>query len=649
MSGTPTSSARRLATRRGHDATGRLRWLAARRALLAVLVILTTLVGAGLMWRILQPGGITPLQWGILALFTAIFAWVAVGFWTAVAGFLLLLADRDPLTLTRRPRVEAEQSLPITRRTVLAMPIHNESPDQVVAALSATAESLITTGEAHHFTLFVLSDTTDPTIATAEARAIAALQRRLEGRLAVHYRRRAGNAGRKAGNLAEFCRRWGSAFDFMVVLDADSRMEGETLLGLVRALQARPAVALIQTVPLPVRQLTLFGRLAQFAASLYAPMLAAGQSTWQGDAANYWGHNAILRVHAFMDHAGLPLLPGRPPLGGEILSHDFVEAALLRRAGWEVQLETRLPGSFEEMPGNLLDYARRDRRWTQGNLQHLRLLATPGLHALSRLHFLLGATAFVSSLLWLGIVLAGSLDAVLIARSEPEYFGSTEQLFPFWPRARPELIVALLAMTATLLLLPKLLGLLLALGRRAGGYGGRARLIASALLEGLAAILLAPIMMAFHSAFVIGVLTGTSVEWGAQEREGRAVPWRQALRHTAPFALLGGVWIALVHWQVPTLVAWLAPVWVGLALAPLLVVASGSRRPVTWLARWGLLRTPEPRAYAGLLEERPGERPRESATFTAGEDTLDEAAVPAPPPTESPGDMPRQLLHEEPR
>ncbi|WP_254276990.1 glucans biosynthesis glucosyltransferase MdoH [Halomonas sp. 3H] len=640
MSGIPTSSAR-LAARRGREAGDRLPWLATRRALFAILVALTTLVGTGLMWRILQPGGFTPLQWGILALFSAIFAWIAVGFWTAVAGFLLLLGDRDPLTLARRPRVAVERSQPITRRTVLAMPIHNECPEQVVAALSATAESLIATGEAHHFTLFVLSDTTDPAIAAAEAHAIATLQRRLEGRQALHYRRRAGNAGRKAGNLAEFCRRWGADFDFMVVLDADSRMEGETLLGLVRALQARPRVALIQTVPLPVRQRTLYGRLAQFAASLYAPMLAAGQSAWQGDAANYWGHNAILRLRAFMDHAGLPHLPGRPPLGGEILSHDFVEAALLRRAGWEVQLETRLTGSFEEMPGNLLDYARRDRRWTQGNLQHLRLLAAPGLHPLSRLHFLLGATAFVSSLLWLVILLAGSLDAVLIARSEPAYFGSGEQLFPFWPRARPELIAALLAMTATLLLLPKGLGLLLALGRRAAGYGGRARLVMSALLEGLAAILLAPIMMAFHSAFVIGVLTGTSVEWGAQHREGRAVPWRAALRHTAPFALLGALWIALVTWQVPMLVAWLAPVWVGLALAPLLVRASGSRRAAAWLERVGLLRTPEPQAHAGLLEAR--------SDLAAGDASETETLAPRPPPPECPGEMPSQRLQREPR
>ncbi len=630
MSGIPTNGAS-LGLGRGRGAAGRLPGLAARRLLLAVLVGLTTLTGAGLMAQVLWLDGLTPLSVAILVLFTLTFAWIAVGFWTAVAGCLLLLADRDPLTLKHRPRVAEEARLPISRRTVLAMPIHNEAPAQVVAALSATAESLIATGEARHFTLFVLSDTTDPAIATAEAQAIADLQRRLRGRLALHYRRRPDNAGRKAGNLAEFCRRWGAAFDFMVVLDADSRLAGETVLGLVRALQARPRVALVQTVPLPVRQVTLFGRLSQFAASLYAPMLATGQSAWQGDAANYWGHNAILRLRPFMDHAGLPRLPGKPPLGGEILSHDFVEAALLRRAGWEVELETRLPGSFEEMPGNLLDYARRDRRWTQGNLQHLRLLGAHGLHAMSRLHFLLGAMAFVSSLLWLAILLAGSLDAVLLAQREPAYFTAGEQLFPLWPRARPELISALLALTASLLLLPKGLGLLLALGRRAAGYGGRARLVMSALLEAVAAILLAPIMMAFHSAFVLGVLTGTSVDWGAQPREGRTVPWRAALRHAAPFALLGGLWLALVRWQAPMLLAWLAPVWVGLLLAPLLVRASGSRRAAAWLERLGLLRTPEADAHGDLL----GETPAPQAA----------ASAPWPPPPECPGEMPSQILN----
>lgn len=628
MSGTPTSGAEFAA--RGLAGGERLPWLAARRGLLAALVIATTLTGATLMLRILQPGGITALQAMILVLFTLTFAWIATACWTALFGFVLLLTGRDPLTLARRPTLDAEGRLPLTRHTVLAMPIHNEEPARVVAALEASAESLIATGEASHFEAFVLSDTTDSAIAEAETRAVAALQHRLSSRLAVHYRRRPDNTGRKAGNLAEFCRRWGTRFDFMVVLDADSRMSGEALLALVRAMQARPGVGLIQTVPLPVRQATLFGRLAQFAATLYAPMLATGQSAWQGDTANYWGHNAILRVAPFMAHCDLPHLSGRPPLGGEILSHDFVEAALLRRAGWQVQFETRIADSFEELPGNLLDYARRDRRWTQGNLQHLRLLMAPGLHPLSRLHFAMGAMAFLSSLLWLGVLLVGSLDAMLRAQQGVAYFDSAYQLFPHWPQARPELILVLLGITLSLLLLPRLLGVLLSLGRHARGFGGRSRLLVGALLEAAAATLMAPVMMAFHSAFVCGVLTGASVDWGAQAREGRAVPWIEALRHGGPFALLGTLWAGLVMWLSPSLLWWLSPVWLGLVLAPLLIRVSGSRRLAAALSRLGLLQTPQERSASALLADR--EAP------PAGLEPL------LPPPLDSPGEMPPQRL-----
>ncbi|MCG6657524.1 glucans biosynthesis glucosyltransferase MdoH [Halomonas campisalis] len=629
MSGTRTNRAE-LGAQRGKGET-RLPWLRTRRALFASLVAATTLVGALLMWRILDADGLGVLAAIILALFTLTFAWITAAFWSAAFGFVVTLSGRDPLTLARLPSRAHERALPIRQRTVLAMPIHNEPPDAVVANLEATANALIATGEAHHFEGFVLSDTTDTALAAREAAAIAALQRRLADRLVVHYRRRADNRGRKAGNLAEFCRRWGRRYDFMVVLDADSRMSGEALLDLVRALQARPEVGLIQSVPLPARQATLFGRLAQFAAALYAPMLAAGQSSWQGDAANYWGHNAILRLHAFMAHCGLPELRGRPPLGGEILSHDFVEAALLRRAGWEVQLDTRIAGSYEEMPGNLLDYARRDRRWTQGNLQHLRLLAAPGLQVMSRLHFVMGAMAFISSLLWLAVLLLGSLDAVLRAQRQVTYFPHPEQLFPLWPQARPELIAILFATTLGLLLLPKLMGLLLALVRRPEPFGGRLRLLASALLEALVAVLLAPVMMLFHSAFVLGVLTGARVEWGAQAREGRAVAWADALRHTAPAMLLGALWAGLVGWLAPALLWWLSPIWGGLLLAPLLARWSGERRPADGLARLGLL-TLRPRAEdAALLAQ-------DAVTSATPGDP------PLPPPPERPGDMPLARL-----
>src|SRR5690606_1977055 len=136
-------------------------------------------------------------------------------------------------------------------------------------------------------------------------------------------------------------------------LDADSIMSGETLLTLVRTMQATPRAGIIQTVPMPVGQQTMFGRFVQFAARLYSPMLATGLSFWQVGEANYWGHNAIIRIAPFMKHCGLPVLTGEPPLGGEILSHDFVEAAFMRRGNWHVYLLPDLEGSYEGLPANI--------------------------------------------------------------------------------------------------------------------------------------------------------------------------------------------------------------------------------------------------------------------------------------------------------
>jgi membrane glycosyltransferase len=348
------------------------------------------------------------LPWGLqtvlLTLFTLTFTWIALAFWSALGGFLVCLMQRDPLSLTRHAKPKPVTSHD-TSRTALIMPIFQEPPEATLAGLEASCRSLLAQPNTSappinaRFEVFVLSDTQDAQAAATEAAHVAALQHRLKGQLALYYRRRANNHGRKAGNIADFCRRWGRRYDFFIVLDADSIMGGATLQRLVRQMQCQPDVGLIQSVPIPVGQVTLFGRLVQFAAALYSPMLAAGQSFWQGHTANYWGHNAIVRTRAFMASSGLPTLPGEPPLGGELLSHDFVEAALLRRHGWKVLLDTqashiianthqkRPAQSFEAMPSNLLDFAKRDRRWLQGNLQHLRLLSGVGLHPLSRWHF----------------------------------------------------------------------------------------------------------------------------------------------------------------------------------------------------------------------------------------------------------------------
>ena len=582
----------------GSDVTGahghpraaiRLPAIRLRRWLYGVLVAATTLAGAAMMLDIMRDGGVTLLELVILALFTATFGWIAMPFWNAVIGFVLALLRRDPLSLQalRLPRASAAGAPgdPAASRTALVMPVHNEDPARVTAGLAAMLRALDRGGHGGRFDLFLLSDTTDPAIAVAEEAAWAALCRRIGGAAGMHYRRRAANSGRKAGNIADFCRRWGARYDLMVVLDADSIMTAAALLALVRAMEANPQAGLIQTVPLPARRTTLFGRFIQFAGCLYGPLLAAGQAWWQADAANYWGHNAIIRVAPFRAHCGLPVLPGRPPLGGAILSHDFVEAALMRRAGWDVYLLPHMEGSYEEAPGNVVDYARRDRRWCQGSLQHLRLLGVPGFHPLNRAYFLLGAAGYLSSVGWLLLLLASTLYVLL---SVP---GAGAPVL--WvPRSWPGPAVPLLAVTAVLLLAPRLLALLQALsGRRA--FGGAPRLLAGALLETLFAVVVAPVMMLYHTRFVASILAGRDIRWEAQVREGDTLGWRETWSGGAWWITSAGVvWGAVTLYASPFFLLWLAPILTGLLLAAPLIRWTSSRSLGGWARRRGLLLVP---------------------------------------------------------
>lgn len=614
----------------------RIPWLAARRWAFALLVLASTAAGGWAMFEILRVNGITTLQAVVLALFVVTFGWITIAFWTAIIGFVLRLAHRDPLTLSPvAPPAKAQ--FPGEHRTVLVMPIYNEDPVRVANGLESTCRSLLEQAGADGFEAFVLSDTRDATIARKEEAIIAALQQRLAPHFTLHYRRRENNRGRKAGNLADFCRHWGRHYDYMIVLDADSIMGGWTLISLVASMQANARIGLIQTIPIPIRSDTVFGRFTQFAAALHSPLLATGQCFWQGESVNFWGHNAIIRTRAFMESCGLPELPGRPPLGGEILSHDFVEAALLRRSGWEVQLDVHVGESYEEVPSNILDFAKRDRRWIQGNMQHLRLLGVPGLHPMSRFHFLFGAMAYLTSLLWGAMLVVGTVDAIGRAQGRHDFFSAGYQLFPDWPIATPGLIMPLILSTAVLLLLPKLLGFLLSFIQQPHAFGGRFKLVSSTLLEIAIAILIAPLMMAFHSLFILSVLSGHKVSWDAQVREGRSVPWKDAIRHTWLATLLGAGWAFATYLLAPVFFWWLSPVWIGLLLSAPLVKLTSSLTHGRRLRRLGLLCVPSEVMPSPLVQDVRSALPD------------DRGARPGPPPTPLPGDMPVQSLGARPR
>jgi membrane glycosyltransferase len=575
-------------------AESRLLWRGRlRRTLFFGLTFLTAAGASALLLDVLQANGLSGIELVGLVLFFSLFTWIAGALWTAIAGFAIRLAGHDPAGID----VREVAGRPLHTRTAIAMPVYNEDPWRVGAGLEAVWSSLEAEPEQGAFDLFILSDTSDPAIAAEEENMWQGLVARHGASGRILYRRRRDRSERKAGNIFDFVRRWGERYECMVVLDADSIMSGKALVTLARVMEAHPEIGILQSLPLPVGRESLFGRLLQFGARLQSPMLTSGLAFWQLGESNYWGHNAIVRVAAFARYCALPRLSGKPPLGGEIMSHDFVEAALMRRAGYEVRQLPELSGSWEEVPGNVIEFAARDRRWTQGNLQHSRVLVGfPGLHPLSRVHLLTGIVSYVSSPMWLALLLLSSLLSAIEAAKKPQYFlPGFRTLFPHWPQIRGGETAVLLALTLAVLLLPKVLGSVLAIRDRQlrGEFGGVPRLFASLLVEQLFSILLAPTMMMFHSTFVAQTLAGKAVSWNAQVRADRGVTLREAFRRQKWHLALGFVWGASMLRLAPQFFWWLTPVLAGLLCGIWLTVWTSRRDAGRLLRRWGLLLTPE--------------------------------------------------------
>jgi membrane glycosyltransferase len=570
----------------------RARWqVRVRRTLFFGLTFLTSAGATALLLDVLEANGIKNIEIVGLVLFFGLFTWIAGALWTAIAGFAMRLAGRDPVGID----MESLAGRPLTTRTAVVMPIYNEDPIRVGAGLTATWSSLLRESEQGAFDLFILSDTSDASIAEVEERMWQGLTARY-GAGRVFYRRRRDRSERKAGNIADFVRRWGANYECMLVLDADSVMSGQALVTLARAMEAHPQIGILQSLPISVGRETLFGRLIQFGSRLQSPMLSSGLAWWQAGDSNYWGHNAIVRLRPFAQHCTLPRLSGKPPLGGDILSHDFVEAAFMRRAGFEVRQLPELEGSWEEVPANVIDYAARDRRWTQGNLQHSRVLGFPGLHPLSRVHLLTGIVAYVSSPMWFALLVLSSLLSAIEAAKKPQYFWpGLQSLFPHWPQIRSGEIAGIFGLTLVVLLLPKILGAILAMRDRSlrRQFGGTVPMCVSLLVEQLFSMLLAPTMMLFHSTFVAQTLLGRSVSWNAQERNERGVTFAEAFRRQKWHLALGVAWGAAMLYLAPQFFWWLTPVLAGLLAGIPLIVWTSRTSAGRLFRRAGLLLTPE--------------------------------------------------------
>ena len=499
-----------------------------RRACIFASTALLTLGGCYEMYQVLQVGGVTILEWMILVLFVLLFAWIAFSFTSAIAGFLVLLFRRkDELGIDTSAALPAIES-----RTAMLLPTYNEDPYRVFARLRAICKSVEETGSASQFDWFVLSDTTDPATWVAEEKCFLQLRHEVGPAARIFYRHRPENTARKSGNIEDWVKRFGSDYECMLILDADSLMTGDTIVRLVAAMERHRHVALIQTLPIVVNARTSFARWQQFAGRLYGPLIAAGIAWWHGSDGNYWGHNAIIRVRAFARYAALPELRGRKPFGGHILSHDFIEAAFMRRGGWAIHMAPTLGGSYEECPPSLLDFAARDRRWCQGNLQHLAVLPSRGLHWVSRLHLLTGIGSYLTAPLWfifLGLGILVSLQAQFV---RPEYFPKGFSLFPTWPAQDPILAAWVFVATMGMLILPKLLAYIVMLTRRdeRRKFGGGFRVLAGIAAETFLSGLTAPVMMIFQSS-AVGEICWDAMQDGKSSAETTA--WCRAKRYFA--------------------------------------------------------------------------------------------------------------------
>ena len=541
-----------------------------RDPLWRIAVFVPALVTTALMiwafYGLFETAGMTTLEYFLLTLIGMTFVWVTLAVSTVTVGLVGRLE-------TSKETTEAEPM-----DVALLVPVYNETPWDVFGNAEAMLNDLAHQTGGHNYTLFVLSDTRDDAIAAQEWQAFEALQ--ATAPFPVHYRRRDDNTDRKVGNLLDWVTGWGAAYEAMLVLDADSLMTGRAIDRLACELAADPRSGLIQSCPQLIGAGTLFASMQQFSNVAYGWLLAEGLAHWARTEGNYWGHNAIIRTRAFASSAGLPhlrSLTGRKDL---ILSHDFVEASLLRRAGWRVRFLPRVSGSFEETPGTLIDYVLRDNRWCRGNLQHLRLLATRGLHPVSRFHLFQGAAAYLMSPAWFVLLVFWALLGRDAETNVISYFNEANPLFPNWPPAMTHIDSSIfLVVMYAMLLAPKITsaGIIIAHAKAVKLFGGRRSFLVAVLLELVLSVAYAPIMMIQQTRAVLRALFGRGSGWQPQQRTARAYPLTTLIKFHWVETLLGallvvGLSAGLISW-------WLLPIMVSLLLAvPLSALSATTSR-----------------------------------------------------------------------
>jgi membrane glycosyltransferase len=557
--------------------------LGRRRALFAGLVAVTV---AGVLW--LAVVAVPPYSAGgiaFLLLFTVILPWSVVGFWNAVIGFLIMRFAENPATAVNPMAASIRGDEPITASVAILMCIRNESPAQVVRNLEPLMNGLVRTGVAPFFHVYILSDSNFPEIIAEEASRFEAFTAKWNDTLPITYRRRAINTAFKSGNIRDFCDRWGQNHEFAVVLDADSFMPAETVLRLVRIAQANPTLGILQTLVVGMPSTSVFARVFQFGMRLSMRSYTLGAAWWQGDCGPYWGHNAIIRLAPYIAHCRMPVLPGNGPLSGHVLSHDQVEAALMRRAGYEIRVLPIDGGSWEENPPTLMEFSRRDLRWCHGNMQYWQLLTMPGLKPVSRANLAFAICMYLGSPAWMAMIAIGT---ILLALSETH----ATQYVPVKAGAGTALFAIVMLMTFA----PKIATIIDVLleNPQRRSFGGLIRFVLNIAIETVFMALLAPTIALSHTIHLTRVfLLRRGLSWNSQSRQSHAVPWRLAFVKLWPQTLFGCIILGVVALKSPGDLGFAMLGATGLILAAPFAVATASPTLGGLFARLGIGRIPE--------------------------------------------------------
>ncbi len=515
-------------------------------------------------------------------------AWIAWGGALAIGG---LFASANPDDAGHNQSPDEPVGEFTHSKTAILVPIYNEEPSKTFSHVAAMTHSLRLIGASDKFDFAILSDTNRDDVAALEEEWLDRLVEEWGEHSPIYYRRREDNIGKKAGNIEDFIRTSGGGYDYLVILDADSLMEGNTLVEMVRRMDADPKLGLFQTLPKIIHARTWFGRAIQFAANYFSPSFARGLAATQGYEGPFWGHNAIVRTRAFAESCGLPALKGNPPFGGHILSHDYVEAALLARAGWRVILDPELGGSFEEGPENIIDFAKRDRRWCQGNLQHTRLVGGPGLKGWSRFTFMQGIMAYLASPLWALFIIASVIAPAFLEKTT-NYFPIPGQR-PVFPVSAETQALTLIVGVLVLLIGPKFLivmrGLFTGENRP---FGGTLVSFLATFIEILWTSVFAPIMLMFQTRAFLQIVTGSDGGWPATNREANAVSVGEAFAASWWISIFGAVLLIASYSLAPELIWWFMPIGLPQLLAPFLICLTSTRFSGRLAYRFGLFRTP---------------------------------------------------------